>query len=544
MTALGLLVVLAAGVAVLYLRAWLWLWNFKLKSKKFNCQVPLVLQDKTLGIVPFSRILNASRHYKVLQTVRLAFDGTGKRTLMTLTLGRWTILTIEPENVKAMLATDFKSFGMGHRHGQLSPLLGDGIFTSEGEPWRHSRTMLRPQFSRERISRLQSLETHVSRLLQHFTRAADTDQYIDSQLYMHRLTLDSASSFLFGVSVDTLAEGLDGTGSVLADKIGFSDASPAEPVPGSRMLKTKTGMKSASDIVNSMEATLAVLSKRARAGPFYWAIDGPAFRRQVAVCHDFVDQLIEDTIARKPAGVTLEQLEAQGADLHFIEELSYQTSDRKFMRDQAFTILLAGRDTTSALLSFCMYHLTRHPDVYAKLRAIVVDMFGTQPGDHITFESLKRCKYITAILNETLRITPVVPLNAREAKCDTTLPRGGGPDESQPLFVPKGTQVVWNIQLMHRLPDRWGPDSETWNPARWEDPSFGHHSWDFVPFNGGPRICLGQQFALTEAAYTLLRIAQTFSRIETRPDLLHTELLQRTNLTTIVAGGVPTKFYY
>lgn len=514
---LGLVI---SGIVFLYARSWWWMQQYKKRTVERNCGLPFIFADKFLGITPFIRLLMAAKNFRVLQTVGMSFTMTQKRTVMTQTLGRWAIITCEPEIVKTMLATDFKSFSTGHRHGQLSPLLGDGIFTSEGETWRHSRTMLRPQFSRERISRLQSLEGHIELLLRHFKNAAATGEYIDSQMFLHRLTLDSASKFLFGVSVDTLAEGLSGE--------------------QSKMLRTKNGLKSATDVVNGMEFSLAVLSKRARAGNFYFLVDSIEFRKQVAICHDFVDQLIEETIARKTG--TLEEHEKAGHDLHFIEELSYQTDDRKFMRDQAFTILLAGRDTTSALLSFCMYHLTRHPEIYSKLREVVLDNFGTEPGDHITFESLKKCKYVSCILNETLRLTPVVPLNLRMATRDTTVPVGGGPNEDQPLFVPKGTFVIWNVQHMHRLPQYWGTDADQFKPERWEDPNK-FHSWDFLPFNGGPRICLGQQFALTEASYTLVRIAQTFSRLETKPELLNTELLQRTNLTTIVAGGIPTKFY-
>jgi cytochrome P450 len=112
-----------------------------------------------------------------------------------------------------------------------------------------------------------------------------------------------------------------------------------------------------------------------------------------------------------------------------------------------------------------------------------------------------------------LRVHPVVPGNGRFAIKDTVLPRGGGPDGQQPLFVPKGTMVGYSVFTMHRRKDIYGPDAEEYRPERWETLRPG---WEYLPFNGGPRICLGQQYALTEASYVTVRLVQEFSRIESR----------------------------
>jgi cytochrome P450 len=112
-----------------------------------------------------------------------------------------------------------------------------------------------------------------------------------------------------------------------------------------------------------------------------------------------------------------------------------------------------------------------------------------------------------------LRTHPVVPSNSRIAIRDTVLPRGGGPDGQEPLFVPKGTMVGYSPYVMHRLKDFYGPDADEYRPERWETLRVG---WEYLPFNGGPRICLGQQYALTEASYVTVRLVQEFSRMESR----------------------------
>jgi cytochrome P450 len=84
----------------------------------------------------------------------------------------------------------------------------------------------------------------------------------------------------------------------------------------------------------------------------------------------------------------------------------------------------------------------------------------------------------------------VIPSNAREATEDTSLPRGGGADGSKPLFVGKGTVVLYNIYAMHRNKDVFGDDADDFIPERWERLQPG---WSYLPWNGGPRVCLGRK---------------------------------------------------
>lgn len=106
---------------------------------------------------------------------------------------------------------------------------------------------------------------------------------------------------------------------------------------------------------------------------------------------------------------------------------------------------------------------------------------------------------------------PSVPINARRAQRDTTLPTGGGPDGKSPVYVRAGQEVVYTVHAMHRRRDIWGPDADEFRPERFEGRKSG---WEYLPFNGGPRICLGQQFALTEAGFVVVRLLQRFDGME------------------------------
>ena len=206
-----------------------------------------------------------------------------------------------------------------------------------------------------------------------------------------------------------------------------------------------------------------------------------------------------------------------------------QTTDPIAIRSELLNILLAGRDTTASLLTNVWHVLSRRPDIWKKLQSEIATLDGEIPD----FEGLKNLKYLKALLNESLRLHPVVPGNSREAFEDTVLPLGGGPDARAPLFIKKGSVVGWNVYVMHRRKDFYGEDAEDFKPERWlDDLSTGKKGlrpgWEYLPFNGGARICLGQQFALTEASYTTVRLCQAFSGIEARDLMPWTEGLTLT----------------
>ena len=109
---------------------------------------------------------------------------------------------------------------------------------------------------------------------------------------------------------------------------------------------------------------------------------------------------------------------------------------------------------------------------------------------------------------------PPVPLHNRTAKKATILPRGGGPDGTAPILVREGEVVVFSQYVNARRKNIFGPDADEFRPERWEDQENSNpYGWAYFPFNGGPRACLGQDFALMEVSYTIVRILQEFEMI-------------------------------
>jgi cytochrome P450 len=237
------------------------------------------------------------------------------------------------------------------------------------------------------------------------------------------------------------------------------------------------------------------------------------FRSNLEIINSFINQFIDKALALPPED--LNEKAKSDKNFTFLHALASVTKDRTVLRDQILAILIAGRDTTASTLSWTLYELGRHPRCVAKLRREIMEFIG--PTELPTYEHLKNMPYLKAVLNEVLRLYPVIPFNVRMALNDTTLPRGGGKDGTEPLPVLKDTPIGYSTLVMHRREDLYPPVSDTFadpsifSPERWSHWHPKPHQ--YIPFNAGPRICLGQNFALTEMEYVLCRLFQRFKSV-------------------------------
>ncbi|EFR05455.1 hypothetical protein MGYG_08468 [Nannizzia gypsea CBS 118893] len=449
------------------------------------------------GVDFYSKVAKAVEENRYLKLEMELFEKHGDTVSISM-FGKPMVLTRDPENIKAILATQFEEFSFGaSRYNSFVPMLGDGIFTHMygggelGQPWRHSRSVLRPQFARQQIQDLSVLESFV----QNMFKLIPENKTFDLQELFFKLTMDTATDFLFGESVNSL----------LPD-------CPAEEA----------------QFYHDFNRGSEILLHRITLQDFYWLQkDGAEFQKICKNMHAYLDKFTTKAIQKQASGKpTSHDL---GGKYIFLEEAAKEFQDPVRLRSELFNILLAGRDTTASLLSICCHQLARHKEEWLRLRKEVLETLGNRKP---TYEDIKSIKYLRYVLNETLRLFPVVPSNAREAFKTTTLPRGGGPNGEHKILIPKGTNILYSVWSLHRSAKSYGPDPTTFRPSRWETIRVG---WNYLPFNGGPRICLGQQYALTEASYVLVRLLQTFEDIENRDPNLH--FIEDLRLTLACHGG-------
>ena len=173
------------------------------KIRQNGCKPPkkLFTWDPILGLDEIARSLKMLKEHTLLAGSHQRFLDINKSTVKANSLGQEILVTHEAENIKTILAVNFKSWGIGAARKELVPIFGHGIFTTDGEAWQHSRDMLRPSFIRSQVADLQLFETHVANFIRAIPRDGST---IDLQPLFFRLTLDTATEFLFGQSTNSL----------------------------------------------------------------------------------------------------------------------------------------------------------------------------------------------------------------------------------------------------------------------------------------------------------------------------------------------------
>ncbi|KAI4726057.1 putative cytochrome 52A4 [Aureobasidium sp. EXF-10728] len=395
------------------------------------------------------------------------------------TLGMRLVLTADEENIKAILATQFNDYGKGDQfNAEWHDFLGDSIFTTDGERWHASRQLIRPQFIKDRVSDLAVFEKHLEVLLPMLS-GSKSNQTVDAMDLFFKFTLDASTSFLLGHSVNSLENPQDR----------FSDAFAT---------------------VQNVQSIIA------RVGPLNRFVPRKAFYASLRVMEDFMQPFIEQTLQLTPE--ELEKKSKSDEGYNFLYALASFTRDRTVLRDQLAAVLLAGRDTTACTLSWLFSEISRRPDIVSKLRREIEEHVGMD--NKPTYTHLKNMRYLAHVINETLRLYPIVPFNVRVSLKDTTLPRGGGPDGTQPIGIPANTPIAYSTLFLQRREDIYPPTSEkfpdflSFEPDRWD-------GWN-------PKMWTCQQFALTEVAYTVVRIFQTYSRVECKmaePPKLKTDIV-------------------
>lgn len=360
------------------------------QAKSLHCQPPKQGSSEWFGVPAFLRLAKAVKEKRWIDYITQQY-GVHGNTFAQSFFNRNLVSTIEPDNIKALLATQFNDFSLGTRHKEFYPLLGDGIFTLDGAGWSHARGLLRPQFTRDQVSRwlfshgndssayctikvadLELLDGHIARLIDMIPK--DRSMF-DIQRLFFLLTIDSATHFLFGESVGSM-----------------------HPVSTNTGLLGKSTVGNAQGFAEAFGTAQDYLAARSRAQSFYWMVNPKEFREANRRVHEVVDHYVQLAIESKRHP----ERKQSGGRYIFLEALAEDNDDPKVLRDNMLNILLAGRDTTASLLSSTFYYLARHPDVWNRLRQEIIEEFGDsrQPKAEITQTKLKDIPYLRHVLNE------------------------------------------------------------------------------------------------------------------------------------------------
>lgn len=223
-------------------------------------------------------------------------------------------------------------------------------------------------------------------------------------------------------------------------------------------------------------------------------------------CRNFkrsVDGIIRQAFERSRTA-SVDQVDTVNvAQNSLISGLANSTSDAQRIRDVVVDMLVAGEQASGTVLAFLVASLERQPELFNDVRKEIFDTFGTEcdPKGVMDWERLKSCKLLQWSILEALRLHGPVAVIARQARRDTVLPHGGGPDGEAPLAVPQGAGVIIFTSLIHRRKDYWGENAKTFDPRRWEGRKFGA---EWAAFGQGLASFTSFSFTLADADHSCL----------------------------------------
>ncbi len=366
---------------------------------------------------------------------------------------RRVYLVSDPNLIEEILVTQSRHF-IKHFALRLNPLvLGKGLLTSEGDFWLKQRRLAQPVFNRTRIASYGSVMTDQAARVLADWKPGEARNIVPE---MMRLTLGIAAKTLFDAEVGGEAQIVVEALQVLMDNFlsRFNSLLPPPiwlPTPGNLRLRRA---------IRRLDEILYGFIRQRRAHP--------------AASDDLLSLLLH---ARD---------EADGTGM----------TDRQ-VRDEAMTLFLAGHETTALALSWTWYLLAQHPEVEAKLHAEVDAVLA---GRVPTADDQPRLRYTEMVALESMRLYPPAYTIGREALVDCDI---GG------YLVPRGTTVLMSQWVLHHDP-RYFPEPQRFRPERWETETARLPKFAYFPFGGGPRLCIGNTFAMLELVLVLATIAQRY----------------------------------
>jgi cytochrome P450 len=366
---------------------------------------------------------------------------------------RRAMLLSHPEDIEQVLVAENRHFVKNYAMRFLRPLLGRGLLLNEGPDWLRQRRLIQPAFTRPKVEGYVPAMVECTRQMLARWQAGCA---VDFSAAMLRLTMTIGGRTLLGIDAGShFREVVQCLQTVLDDflqRLGRPLVLPPwVPTPGNLRLRRA---------IRHLDQILQQLIER---------------RRREQAGDDALSLLVR---ARD---------EVDGGGL----------SDRQ-LRDEVMTLFLAGHETTANALTWTWHLLSQHPDVQAEVRREARDVLGEADP---TAADLARLKFTECVVREALRLYPPAYVIGRRPLVDLTIGRH---------CIPAGTNVLMSQWIVHRDP-RWFDDPLRFTPQRWADGLASRiPKYAYFPFGGGPRVCIGNTFAMVEAVLVTAMIAQRF----------------------------------
>ncbi|XP_053660254.1 probable cytochrome P450 6a14 [Anopheles marshallii] len=390
------------------------------------------------------------------------------------------LMVCDIELVKTILVKDFTVFhdrGI-YSNSRVDPLSGN-LFALEGHEWREMRQKLTPTFSSGRMKQMFGTMLQVAEEL-HKHMLANIDREIEMKDVLARFTTDVIGTCAFGIECNTL------------------DNPDSEFLKyGKRVFEHR--------LVAMLKMTFAMLFKGTATKLGVKVTDDDLEQFFLNLVHETVEYRERNDVQRNDFLNLLLQIKNKGC---LAEQDGGHTGPSGVgmtmneLAAQVFIFFVAGFETSSTVMNFCLYELAKNPDVQERLREEINRAIETNDGK-LTYEVVMDQEYLGQVVNETLRKYPPLETTLRMTAQDYTIP---GTDH----VIPRNVGVQVPVFGIHRDPEHY-PDPERFDPGRFSaDECQKRPAYTFLPFGEGPRMCIGMRFGMMQVKVGLVTLLRSF----------------------------------
>lgn len=418
-----------------------------------------------------------------------------------LPIRNFRIITSNPLNIQHILKTRFDIYEKGNVFRTInSDLLGHGIFNVDGEDWKFQRQVSSHEFNTKSLRRFVEHVVDVElneRLIPILSTAAKNGTILDFQDILQRFTFDNICKIAFGYDPEYLIPSLPHAKFAVA----FDEAVKCSSKRGGSFFPITWKLMRFFNIGSEKKLRSAVNEVR--------------------------------NFAKKVIKQKNDESGKESLDL-LSRFLSSGHSDEGFVTDVVISFILAGRDTTSAALTWFFWLISKNQEIEDEILKEI-----NEKSEDTIYDEVKEMVYTHAALTESMRLYPPVPVDVKEAVQDDVLPDGN--------IVRKGTRVVYHVYAMGRMEALWGEDWADFRPERWLERDNGDGKWRFVGrdtytypvFQAGPRICLGKEMAYLQMKRMVAGILRRFKVVPVIGEGIEPVFVAY--LTSKMEGGLPVR---
>ncbi|XP_075217468.1 putative cytochrome P450 6a23 isoform X2 [Lycorma delicatula] len=443
------------------------------------------------------------------------------------TLRKPQLLLRDPEIIKLILTKDFNHFtdrGLSPVDEEHEPLSAH-LFNLQGEKWKILRTKLTPTFTSGKMKIMFHLmKACAEKLEKGILKHAEKEDVVEIKDYMARFSTDVIGSCAFGLDIDSINN---------PDNV-FRKISK-EIFKPSLSLIIRNALNA---IVPGLSTVLRVkITPKEREDFFFKVVhDTVEYREKNNVKrNDFLDLLIQLRKGQLELDDEHEKsnFHIHGNETHKKEDTGKLTHHNpsndiemtnRLMTAQCFVFFLAGFETSSTTLSFCLYELALNKEIQTKLQVEIDKVLAKHNGE-ISYESIKEMTYMDTVVQETLRMYPPASVLSRDCVSDYKLPESD-------LEIKKGIHIMISLLGIHYDPEYY-PHPYQFNPDRFtEEAKQSRHHYTWLPFGEGPRICIGMRFGLLQIKMGLATLLSKYNFDQTAETQVPMEFSSKSLVTS------------